>query len=294
VRALIALAVVLAAGAASAQFYGKYEQVPKLNSGRVTSSGAAAGVRVEQKLNEFVPLDLEFKNEDGKTVTMRSLQTGRPTLLLPIFFLCTGICTTELNKLMETLNGMKTKDGWVGEGFDVVVFGIDPTEGPDLAHDKKASYLGLYRPKGYGKLPPNAGANFHFLTGSKENILRFTEEIGFIYRIDPKNGGIVHPAALLVLTPEGQISKYFLGQEYPARILKMAVQDAQKDVIGTRDDAPFFLSCIALDPHSGQITVNVMNTIKTAGIITLIGVIGAIVVWERKGRKNRMTTEGGS
>lgn len=293
-RGWLSLMAVLVAVAAGAQFYGKYDQVPKLNSGRVTSSGASAGVRVEQKLKEFVPLDLEFKNEDGKTVTMRSLQTGRPMLLLPIFFQCTGICTIELNKLMETLNGMKTKDGWVGEAFDVVVFGIDPREGPDMAMDKKTSYLELYRPKSFGKLPPNAEANFHFLTGSKENILKFTEEIGFIYRIDPKNGGIVHPAALLVLTPEGQISKYFLGQEYPARMLKLAVQDAQQEVIGSRDDAPFFLSCIALDPQTGQITMNVMNTLKTAGLITLIGVIGAIVVWERKGRKNRLTTEGGS
>jgi protein SCO1 len=283
---LLAMGLV-AASLASAQFYGKYQEVPKLNSGRVASSGGAAGVRVMQKLNERVPLDVPFMNERGEKTTLGQTLRGKPAVFLPVFFNCTGICTVELNKLMESLNGMKRSTDWVGTRFDVIVFSIDPREDWKLAKQKEGAYLELYRPKGYEKLPPKAVEGFTFLTGSIENIRKVTDAIGFEYRIDRKTGDIVHPAALLVLTPQGMISRYFLSDTYPTRLLLDSIKDAGQEVIGDRDDAPFFLSCISLDPHTGEVTVNVMNTVKTGGVVTVIALIGALIFWERRGRQFR-------
>lgn len=287
-RGLSLLALVLASAISSAQvFYGKYDEIPDLQSGRVPSNARNAGVRVDQKLNDFVPLDMPFKNEKGETVTMKSLLSGRPIILLPIFYECTGICTIELNKLMESLNAMKRAEDQVGKMADVVVFSIDPNETPELAAAKEQTYLELYKRKGTEE-------HWTFLTGSKENVAKFTDAIGFRYKIDPANGNITHPAALLILTPEGQISKYFLGNEYPQKVVLLALADAAKRVIGERDSAPFFMSCISVDPGTGQITINVMNSIKTAGVITLVSLISLLVIWERRGRRARAEMGGSS
>jgi protein SCO1 len=294
-KRLFSTLVCLAAfGSAFAQFYGKYDELPKLDSGRVPSNALNAGVRVDQKLKDFIPLDLKFKNERGETVTTGSLLQDRPVILLPIFYECTGICSIELNKLMESLNSMKRPEHHVGRLADVVIFSIDPTEGPDLAKLKKDTYLELYKAKdGKSVRDKTLDDSWTFLTGDKETVKKLAEAIGFKYRIDERNGDITHPACLVVLTPEGQISRYFLGQEYPQKMMLLALEDAAKDVIGERSVVAEFLSCISVDPHSGQVTVNVMNLIRLLGIATLIGVITAAIVWELRGRKARTTNLGG-
>lgn len=288
------LICLLAAGSAFAQFYGNYDELPKLDSGRVPSSATNAGVRVDQKLKDFIPLDLKFKNEKGETVTTGSLMQDRPVILLPIFYECTGICSIELNKLMESLNSMKKPEHHVGRLADVVIFSIDPTEGPDLAKLKKDTYLELYKEKdGKSAREKSLDGSWTFLTGDKETVQKLTDAIGFKYRIDGRNGDITHPACLVVLTPEGQISRYFLGQEYPQKLMLLALEDAGKQVIGEKSIVAEFLSCVSVDPHSGQVTVNVMNLIRLLGIATLISVIAAAVIWERRGRKARTSNLGG-
>ncbi len=288
------LICLLAAGSAFAQFYGKYEELPGLESGRIPSNALNAGVRVDQKLKDFIPLDLKFKNERGETVTTGSLMQDRPVILLPIFYECTGICSIELNKLMESLNSMKQAEHHVGRLADVVVFSIDPTEGPDLAKSKKDTYLDLYKVKDGVSVREKAfDRNWTFLTGDKDTVQKLTDAIGFRYRIDGRNGDITHPACLVILTPEGQISRYFLGQEYPQKLMLLALDDASREVIGERSVVAEFLSCVSVDPHSGQVTVNVMNLIRLLGVATLIGVITAAIVWERRGRKARTLNLGG-
>ncbi|MCG9896261.1 MAG: SCO family protein [Fimbriimonadaceae bacterium] len=276
-RLLAALA--LAAGlvvSASAQFYGKYEEIPKLGSAQVPSNATSAGVRVDQKLNDVLPLDLTFKNEAGDTVALRNLFQGRPVLLLPIFYECTGICTIELNKLMEALNAMKLDEYKVGRLADVIIFSIDPSEGPNLAAAKKETYLSLYKKEGTEQ-------NWSFLTGSKENVAKLTDAIGFRYRIDG-DGQITHPGALIIVSPTGKISRYFLGTEYPTRLLINSLRDAAQDRVGERDEAPFFMACVTMDPLTGRLTLNIVNTLKTLGVLTLIGLVGALLVFDRQAK----------
>lgn len=293
-RLLSFLVCLLATGSAWAQFYGKYEDVPKLDSGRVPSNAANAGVRVDQKLKDFVPLDLKFKNERGETVSLGSLLHNRPIILLPIFYDCTGICSIELNKLIESLNALRKPEHHIGRIADVVVFSIDPSEGPDLAKMKKDTYMDLYKDlKGVSQRDKSLDGSWTYLTGDKESVAKLTDAIGFRYRIDPLNGDITHPACLVLLTPEGQISKYFLATEYPQKILLLALEDANRKVIAEKSVVEAYLSCVSVDPHSGQVTVNVMNLIRVLGVATLIGVITAAVIWERRGRKARNDKFGG-
>ncbi|MBS1713134.1 MAG: SCO family protein [Armatimonadetes bacterium] len=269
--------------AAHAQFYGNYRDVSPPGSRRVAVSDAGVNVRVDQRLNEFVPTDTEFKDEYGRSVKLQRYFSDKPVVILPIFYKCPGICETELFGLIDSLKGFK-KD-FAGREFTVVILGIDPNEGADLAADKKdtaiAAYMGASSDKARRAF---AETGWHFLTGDLKNIRRVTDALGFKFTFDETNGTIVHPSGLMVLTPSGKISRYFLSTDYPQQLLLDAIRKAGKEEIGARDDRPFFLACIEVDPLTGQKTLNILNVLKTMGVVTVLALGGAIFLWNRNYR----------
>ncbi len=284
-KALIGAAILAAAALAGAQFYGpgKYDRtVP--GQGRI-GAGEQAGVRVEQKLGDKIPADLTMRNEAGKEVRIGDLYRGRPVLLLPIFYECPGICTQELNGLADALSSMKAPEDQPAEKFDIVVFSIDPQETSQMAAAKKEVYVGLYEEMAKDKKTDRSGTDegWTFLTGTPEAIETLTQAIGFNYRKD-EGGNIVHPASLVVTTSEGIISRYFLETEYPQRILQLAINQAAGGEVGARQEPISFLSCITLDPMTGKFSVNVLNTIRLGGILTMATLAVSIFVMNR-GRK---------
>lgn len=266
--------MILVAAFASAQFYG-YKDAPVPGKSRVATDATSADVRVDQRLNQPLPLNLNFKDEDGKSILLADLFGERPVILLPIFYECPGICTDELNNLVKTVRGFK-KDN-VGETFDIIAFSIDHTESPDLAAAKKETYVDIYDRKG-------TDDGWHFLTGDEKNVEALCKAIGFQYRRDDQ-GNIVHPAAAIVVTPNGKISRYFVTTEYPARVMLDSLRAAAREKVGVRDERPFFLACINIDPLTGQRSLNVLNTLKVAGIATILILTGSIIVMTRKSKK---------
>lgn len=287
-RLLAALTVLTCAGLAPAQFYG-YPNMPMPGQARVATDAAGVGVRVDQRLNEFVPLDTKFTDDNGSLVELRKFFGEKPVVMLPIFYKCAGICESELMSLITTVKGFK-KDN-VGREFNIVVIGIDPTEDWKLAAAKKDTAIAAYMTTNTDrKKRLTAEKGWHFLTGDEASIRKTTDALGFQFTYDKQSGNIVHPAGLMVLTPAGKISRYFVSTEYPQQIMVDAIRDAGKNLIGVKDDRPFFLACIQIDPLTGQRSLNILNTLKTLGVVTLIAVMGAIVVWNRKYR----ATHGGT
>lgn len=277
------LTAVVLAGAASAQFYGDYKDQRPPGQTRVATKNAGIDVRVDQKLNGFVPLETTFVDEEGKTVELKKYFNGRPVVMLPIFYKCAGICETEIYSLAESLKGFKKE--FVGRDFDVVVFSIDPREGPEQAAIKKdtvvASYMGPNTDKSRRVM---AEQGWHFLVGSKESIDKTCGALGFRFSYDSGNGGIVHPAGLMVLTSGGKISQYFVTTEYPQRLLLDSIRAAGKDQVGALDERPFFLACVQIDPLTGQKSMNILNTLKTLGVATILVLAVSIVFWNRRHR----------
>lgn len=262
------------------QFYGYPErQIP--GQTRVATGSAGIDVRVDQRLNEFVPLDTTFKDDNGQTVQLKQYFKDKAVVVLPVFYKCAGVCETELYNLADSLKGFKRD--FVGREFEVVVVGIDPKETPKDAAAKKdtviASYMG---PSTDQKKRLMAETGWHFLTGDLSSIRKTTDALGFKFSYDKTNGSIVHPAGLMVLTPAGKISRYFVSTEYPQRLLLDSIKDASQNIIGARDDRPFFMACIQIDPLTGQKTMNIMNTLKTAGVLTLLALGVSIVAWNKK------------
>lgn len=283
-KLIVLVTLALAASLGSAQFYGGYKDVPPPGSVRVATRSAGVEVRVDQKLNDFVPLDAQFKDEEGRDRKLRDFFRDKPVVMLPIFYKCPGICETELYSLVDSVKGFKRD--FVGQTFDVVVFSIDPTEKSDLAAQKKDTVIGSYMGASTDRSKRvQAEAGWHFLTSDKATIDQVCDALGFRYTYD-KKGGIVHPPGLMVLTPAGKISRYFVSTDYPQQLLLGAIRDADKNLIGAKDDRPFFLACVSIDPLTGNRTLNVLNAVKTGGVMTVIAILVSILVWNRKYRTN--------
>lgn len=216
-------------------------------------------VRVDQNLNKEVPKDAEFLDETGKKVKVGDYLGDTPVIIAPMFFKCKGVCIMIGEGLSKAVRSIKV---WSpGRDYKVLAVSIHPKETPDLAAKKKAEVMDMV---GQGK-----ANGWHFLTGSQENILKLTDALGFYYTYDPVKDLIGHPAAIMVVTPQGRISRYFYGAEYSAPLLLKSLQDARQDRIGPKAE-PIFWGCIQYDPHSGKYSFVVSQLIKVGGIATVL------------------------
>jgi protein SCO1/2 len=236
------------------------------------------GVRIDQRLGERVPLDLVFRDEAGHPVQLGDYFHDKPVILVLAYYRCPRLCTQVLNGLLDSLNGLPAFD--VGDKFDVLTVSFDPRETPELARAKKQAYV-----ESYGR--PGAAEGWHFLTGEQASIERLTEAVGFYYEYDPRTDQFAHASGIMVLTPKGEIARYFYGINYPPRDLRLALVEASGNKIGSPVDQ-LLLFCFHYDPATGKYTATVMNLVRVTGILTVL-TLGAVfaITWQRERRKAR-------
>lgn len=273
------LAVALA-GTSAAQFYNPPSTDIATNSDARIPAGRRSGIRIDQKLGTVVSPDWQFTDHAGKSVTTGELMSKRPTLLLMIFYKCTGVCATELLNAQKLIRGFK-KDN-AGELYDLVVVSIDPSEKPEQAAQKRQEFIDSYK-------RPGTEDGLHFLVGDAKNIDGLADEIGFRFQRDEANNQITHPAGLMVLSPDRQVVRYFVSDEFEPRPVLLAIKDAREGKIGERDDRPFFLSCINVDPLTGQRSLNILNTVRTGGAATVLVLMFWIISMNRSTKKQMET-----
>jgi len=231
-------------------------------------------VGLDQKLNTQVPLNLRFKDEDGRVVTLGDYFGKRPVILTLNYFECPMLCTEVLNGLVSALGVMNFS---VGKEFDVVTVSFDPRDTPERARQKKAAYLGRYK-------RPGSESGWHFLTGSDHEIAALTRAVGFRYAYNAKAGQFAHASGVMVATPEGRLSHYFYGIEYGPRDLRLALVEASDHKIGTAVDQ-VLLACFHYDPSSGRYSMAVMTAVRAAGLAMVVLIAGAIVLMRRRERR---------
>jgi protein SCO1/2 len=235
-------------------------------------------VGIDQKLNAQVPGDLTFKDENGATVQLSQYYGKRPIILTLVYYKCPMLCTMVLNDLNRVIGAMQMN---VGEQFDIVTVSFDPTETPELATKKKHQYV-----HSYGR--PHAEEGWHFLTGDQENIAKLTQTVGFRYAWDDKWKQYAHASGIMLLTPDGKVSKYFYGVEYSARDLRLAVAEAGQGKISTPTET-ILLYCFHYDPATGKYSLMVTRMVQVGAILTM-GAIGAFwFAMYRSGRKLKTT-----
>ena len=219
----------------------------------------------DQRLGEKLPLDVRLRDEDGREVVLGDLFRGRPIVLSLVYYECPMLCTLSLNGLVSALDVLKLEPG---RDFDLVTVSFDDRETAEQARKRKKVYLNRY-----GR--PAAGDAWHFLTGSRAELLRLTQAVGFRYVWDDETKQFAHAAGVVVVTPEGVLSRYLYGIEYAPKDLRFALIESASHRIGTPVDA-FLLSCYRYDPVHGRYGAYVMGILRIAAVATL-GVLGGFV-----------------
>ena len=230
------------------------------------------GVGIDQRLNEQVPLDLTFKDEQGRTVKLGDyFHEGRPVILNLVYFQCPMLCTEVLNGLTSALKVIRFVPG---NQFEVLTVSIDPRETPQLAANKKAMYL-----KKLGN--PDAAKGWHFLTGEQPQISALASAVGFRYRFDPKLDQFVHAAGIMLITPEGKIAQYYYGVEFSAKDMRLGIVEASQNRIGSLADE-VLLYCYHYDPRTGRYGATITNIVRLAGVVTVLLLGSALILLFRK------------
>ena len=228
-------------------------------------------VGIDQKLNQSIPLDLEFRDEHGKPVRLAEYFGQKPVILSMVYYNCPMLCTQVLNGLESSLKLIPMD---IGKQFNVVTVSIDPTERPVLAEAKQALYTGLY-----GR--PDAAQGWHFLTGDEQQIRQLANALGFRYAYDPDSKQFAHASAIMLLTPEGKISRYFYGIQFASRDLRLGLVEASEGKIGTPVDQ-VLLFCYHYDPSTGKYGLLISRLIQTAGAVTVLAIATLILVLYKK------------
>ncbi len=231
-------------------------------------------VGIDQRLGEQVPLDLEFRDEGGQTVRLADLMHGRPVVLSLVYYRCPMLCGEVLNGLLKSSQAVPFV---IGKDYDVLTVSFDPQETPELAVQKKAAFVKRYR-------RPGAEQGWHFLVGDAPSIERLAASVGFRYRFDAASNQFAHGAGIVVLTPEGQVSRYFYGIDYPPTNLRMALVESAAGKIGSPVDQ-FLLLCFHYDPATGRYGLAISRLLKLSGCVTLLVLGTFLVVMIRRERR---------
>jgi protein SCO1/2 len=236
---------------------------------------ALTQVGFDPPLGQRVPVDVRLRDSTGQEVALGDL-LHRPTVLVPMYYECPMLCSLVADGLQRALADI---DLDVGRDLDVVVFSIDPDEGPDLAREARDTFLQRYGRAG-------AGNGVHFLTGTAAAVARLTDALGFRYVKDEQTGEYAHAAGVLVLTAEGTLSRYLAGVDYPSRDLQLALVDAGQGTVGDVADQALLL-CYRYDPTTGRYSAKVLALVRVGGVATLAGLVLLMLWSRRRGRRQR-------
>jgi len=252
-RAVGVLALITACGTALCA------EPPALIDEPAQPDAIARKIGFDQNLGADLPLDLQFRDESGRMTPLRNyFHPGRPVILLLGYYGCPMLCGAMLNSLTGCLKLISLN---AETDFEVVMVSIDPTESPGLASKKKTEYLREYKRAG-------ADEGWHFLTGETEAIAALAKAAGYRYVYDVHSRQYAHPSGIIVATPKGKISRYFMGVDYPARDIRLSLVEASGETIGAITDK-LLLLCYRYDPATGKYGLIVINAVRIGGALTV-------------------------
>jgi protein SCO1/2 len=266
-RAIATVAVLLVSGGIA-----RGQAVPgNIGVNSTTMPAQLQNVGFDPQLNAQIPLDLPFVDENGAHVQLRDYFKRKPVVLAFVYYGCPMLCNQVEQGVVGSLRMLSFTPG---RDYEVVFVSFDPRESADMAAQKKKSALAHFN-------RPDTAAGWHFLTGTKESIDAATKAANFRYSFDTKTNLFAHASGIMLVTPDGRISRYFYGVEYPGRDMRLGLVDASAGKIGTPIDR-VLLFCYQYDPSSATYSASILKIIRLGGILTVLGIVGGILIFRRR------------
>jgi protein SCO1/2 len=231
-------------------------------------------VGFDQNLDAQLPLQLAFRDEAGRSVTLGDYFGAKPVILALVYYRCPMLCGEELKGLARSLKPLSMT---AGDQFDVVVVSIDPTDTPELAAAKKEKILDFY-----GR--PETAKGWHFLTGAEPEIAAVAKTVGFRYTYNAQSEQYVHAAGIVIATPGGKLARYFYGIDFPPKDVQFGLIESSKGKIGS-PIARLLLFCYHYDPTTGKYTLAIVNILRFIGTATALGLAAYVVAMIRRDRR---------
>jgi protein SCO1/2 len=252
---------------------------------------------IEEQIDAQVPLDLTFRDENDQPITFGAAMNGKPTILVPVYYRCPMLCGEILDEVRDAVREMPPSFS-VGSQFQIITVSMDPKEHGDLARGKKNYYL--HGEGGYGR--PGADEGWRFLTGSKESIGTLLDTVGYRFEFDKMLKEYNHPSGIIILSPQGKITRYFHGVTYrgnafrvnapevqgtdgkytrPTTSLRLSLIEAAEGKGGSLLDK-ITLLCYRYDHLKQGYSLNVLRVVQLGGIITLLAVAGTALFFVRR------------
>jgi len=230
---------------------------------------------VTERLGSAVDLNLTFIAENGRSVRLGDFfRKERPVILDLVYYSCPMLCNLVLNSQTSAMREMP----WTpGSEYEVVTISIDPSETFDLARQKKATYLSSYEREAPG---------WHFLTEHDGNAKKLADQVGFHYTYDESTRQYAHQAAIMILTPDGKVSRYLYGIDFRPRDLRLALTEASQGKFKLSVDR-LLLFCFHYDPTARSYVPFATNLMKAGGLLVVTAL--GLFLW-RMWRRERAVT----
>jgi protein SCO1/2 len=232
---------------------------------------ALQGVGFDPQLNARLPMELVFRNEEGQDVSLSAYFGRQPVMLAFVYYGCPMLCNELERGVVGTL---KTISFNPARDYQVVFVSIDPRETPEMAREKKLQAMSRFA-------RPETAAGWHFLTGPKESIAALAGAANFRFTFDERTNLFAHASGILLLTPDGRISRYFFGVDFPPRDVRLGLVEASAGKIGTAADH-VLLFCFQYDPSSARYSATILRIVRAGGILTIAAILLGIVLFRRR------------
>ena len=272
-RAPRAMAIAVLAAAAAA----RADMPEQLRTPRAKPP-VVQGVDLVEHLGERIPLDLRFRDAANVQLSLRdAMSGGKPVILTLVYFECPMLCNLVLQGLQQGLLGAGMQ---IGRDYRAITVSIDPNEGVTQAERHQTAMLRTIR--------QGAPADWPFLTGREPEIKALADSVGYQYRYDPQTKQFAHPAVVMVLMPDGRVSRYLYGIEYEAKELRLAMVEASQGKVGTTLDR-VLLSCFRWDPSTRRYEVYLLGMIRIGGLLVFAALTTLLFfLWRGEWRRKRL------
>ncbi len=260
----------------------EYPQMDALSFDAPNPEVQFSDITIEQKLEAQIDMDLTFTSSVGKEVALRDVMDDRPAILAFVYYDCPSMCKAELEGLEIVIKGMKYTPG---QDYNVITVSIDPNDTYQAAREKKSYHVGRVARDG-------ADQGWKFLTGKEENIQALAETVGFVYRYDASQDIYAHAGGIIVLTPEGVVSRYYYGTEYIKRDVEFGLMEASEGRIGKLVDKMLIL-CFKYDPAAGKYGLVVFRALQIVSTLLILGFASMYYIFYlRTRKKNKIASPG--